>query len=116
MKETTKKVNKVKKEDVAEIGVSSIAYRILIEPVITEAASLAIEQNKYTFKVAKDATKTEIKKSIEDLYKVKVTAVNTLNVKRKAVNYGRTPGFKAGSKKAIVTLREGDSIELFKGV
>ncbi|MFA5993620.1 MAG: 50S ribosomal protein L23 [Parcubacteria group bacterium] len=95
---------------------ASIAYRILIEPIITEAASLAIELNKYTFKVAEDANKFQIKKAIEELYKVKVIGVNTLNRKRKAVNYGKTPGFKAASKKAIVTLKAGDSIELFKGV
>ncbi|EKE11632.1 MAG: hypothetical protein ACD_15C00045G0015 [uncultured bacterium] len=110
MKQTSKKVNKVKGTEA-----NSIAYRILIEPIITEAASLAIEMNKYTFKVADNADKIQIKKAIEDLYKVKVIGVNTSNRKRKPVSYGRTPGFKAGSKKAIVTLKEGDSIELFKG-
>jgi len=108
MKKVSKKVNKDNS--------ANIAYRILIEPVITEAATIAVEMNKYMFKVAKDANKTQIKKAIEDLYKVKVVSVNTLNNHRKAVNYGRTPGFKAGSKKAIVTVKEGDSIELFKGV
>ncbi len=114
MKQTSKKVNKANR--VQKVSATSIAYRILIEPIITEAASLAIELNKYTFKVAEDANKFQIKTAIEELYKVKVTAVNTSNRKRKAVNYGKTPGFKAGSKKAIVTLKAGDSIELFKGV
>ncbi len=91
------------------------AYEVLLEPVITEAATVAMELNKYSFKVAKSATKIEIKNAIEDLYKVKVLGVNTANYKRKFVNYGRTPGFRAGSKKAIVTLKEGDSIDLFKG-
>jgi len=109
MKQTSKKVNKVNS------SASSIAYRILIEPIITEAATVAIELNKYAFKVATDATKSQIKTAIEELYKVKVVSVNTLNNHRQFVNYGRTPGFKAGSKKAIVTLKTGDSIELFKG-
>jgi large subunit ribosomal protein L23 len=113
MKQNSKKVNKVGKAEAA--GKANIAYRILIEPIITEASSLAIESNKYTFKVAGDANKIQIKKAIEDLYKVKVIGVNTSIQKRKAVSYGRTPGFKAGSKKAIVTLKDGDSIELFKG-
>ena len=114
MKQTSKKVNKANRTD--KTGASSIAYRVLIEPIITEAATVALELNKYSFKVAVDATKSQIKSAIEELYKVKVTSVNTLNNRRRAVSYGRTPGFKAGSKKAIVTLKAGDSIELFKGV
>ena len=114
MKQTSKKVNKANR--IPKASAKSIAYRILVEPVITEAATVAIELNKYTFKVATDATKSQIKTAIEELYKVKVIAVNTSNVHRKPVNYGRTPGFKAGSKKAIITLKAGDSIELFKGV
>lgn len=114
MKQTSKKVNKANRTE--KVGTQSIAYRILIEPIITEAATSAIESNKYIFKVATDANKAQIKQAVEELYKVKVVSVNTLNVRRKLVNYGRTPGFKAGSKKAIVKLKEGDSIELFKGV
>jgi len=114
MKEETSKKNN-KTETVGQAEVQNVAYRILIEPIITEAATAAMEENKYVFKVATDATKIQIKKAIEDLYKVKVISVNTLNVRRKAVNYGRTPGLRAGSKKAIVKLKEGDSIELFKG-
>ncbi|PIP27268.1 MAG: 50S ribosomal protein L23 [Candidatus Moranbacteria bacterium CG23_combo_of_CG06-09_8_20_14_all_39_10] len=114
MKQTRKKVNKTKK--VKEVVAQSIAYRVLIEPVISEAATIAAELNKYIFKVATTATKSQIKTAIEELYKVKVLAVNTVNVRRKLVSYGRTPGFRAASKKAVVTLKAGDSIELFKGV
>lgn len=113
MKQARKKF-KLKKKSVKVIQ-KNIAYRILIEPIITEAASIAVELNKYVFKVATDATKTQIKAAIEEVYKVKVKAVNTLNTHRKPVSYGRTPGFKAASKKAVVTLKAGDSIELFKG-
>ena len=114
MKQVSKKVNKANK--VEKLNGESLAYRVLIEPIITEAATAAMEVNKYVFKVATDANKIQIKAAIEELYKVKVISVNTLNVRRKAVNYGRTPGFKAGSKKAVITLKAGDSIELFKGV
>jgi large subunit ribosomal protein L23 len=114
MKQTSKNLRGLNKNK--NVSSASIAYRILIEPLITEAATIAVESNKYMFKVALDATKPQIKTAIEELYKVKVVAVNTLNNHRKAVNHGRTPGFKAASKKAIVTLKAGDSIELFKGV
>lgn len=112
MKQTRKKFKKIHRIEKEKAG--NGAYRILIEPIITEAASLAVELNKYIFKVANDANKIQIKKAIEDLYKVKVIAVNTANKRRKSVSYGRTPGLKAGSKKAVVTLKKGDSIELFK--
>jgi large subunit ribosomal protein L23 len=89
---------------------------ILIAPWITEAATLAAEFNKYIFKVGPKANKGQIKKEIEDIYKVKVLSVNTVKISKKFKNYGRTPGWKTGFKKAIVTVKEGDKIELFKGV
>lgn len=93
----------------------SIAYRILVEPWITEEATRIAEFNKYIFKVASDSTKTEIKKAIEDLYKVTVNSVNTINIHRKKRTRGRTTGWKSGYKKAVITLKEGDKIELFEG-
>jgi large subunit ribosomal protein L23 len=89
---------------------------VLVEPWITEASTLAMELNKYIFKVSPDAAKGQIKRAIEELYKVKVLAVNTVKIPRKFRNYGRTPGWKSGFKKAVVTLKEGDKIELFQGV
>lgn len=94
---------------------NNVPINVLAEPLITEAATLAMEMNKYTFKVSKNSGKQEIKKAIENLYKVKVISVNTVNIPRKKRNYGRTPGWKTGFKKAIVTIKEGDKIELFKG-
>lgn len=94
---------------------NSIAYRVLREPWITEAATRAAELNKYVFKVGLDANKKEIKKAIESLYEVAVTSVNTVNVHRKARTRGRTRGWKAGFKKAVITLKAGDSIQLFEG-
>jgi large subunit ribosomal protein L23 len=89
---------------------------ILIEPWITEASTAAMEQNKYIFKINSDCAKGQIKKAVEDLYKVKVISVNTVKIPRKYRSYGRTPGWKSGFRKAVVTLKEGDKIELFKGV
>lgn len=89
--------------------------QILIEPWITEAATAAQEMGKYIFKVAPESNKQQIKKAVEEAYKVKVTAVNTVNIPKKLRNYGRTPGWKSGFKKAIVTLKKGDSISFFEG-
>lgn len=108
MAQVKKKINEIQ-------NLSGIAHKVLVEPLITEAATAAMEMNKYSFKVAPDARKEQIKAAIEGLYKVKVLSVNTVNNHRKFRNYGRTPGWKAGFKKAIVTLKAGDSIELFKG-
>lgn len=88
--------------------------QILIEPWITEAATMAQEIGKYVFKVSPDSNKQEIKKAAEEAYKVKVVAVNIVNIPKKARNYGRTPGWKSGFKKAIVTLKKGDSISFFE--
>ena len=113
----SKSSEKINKDSAGEkSGSKGIAYRILIEPVITEASTMAVESNKYVFKVASAADKFQIKAAVEGLYDVKVVSVNTLNVRRKAVSYGRTPGFRSGWKKSIVKLAEGSSIELFKGV
>ncbi len=85
---------------------------IIIAPVITEKSMANRENNVYIFKVAKDATKTEIKKAIEDAFKVSVEKVNTLNTKAKRRRVGRYVGKTKTYKKAIVTLSEGSSIEL----
>ncbi len=95
---------------------SGIAYKVLISPWITEASTAQMELNKYVFKVYSEAAKGDIKKAVEDLYKVKVISVRTTSIPKKFRNYGRTPGWKSGFKKATVTLKEGDKIELFEGV
>lgn len=105
---------KVKKEELA-VNEGGNAYRALIEPWITEASTAAMELNKYVFRVGSESSKLEIKKAIEELYKVKVMSVNTISIPRKFKNYGRTPGWKSGFKKAIVSLKAGDKIELFEG-
>ena len=110
----------IKKENKKKVAASSSrannAYKTLIEPWITEASTAAMELNKYVFKVYPGVNKYDVKSAIENLYKVKVVSVNTISMPRKFRNYGKTPGWKAGFKKAIVTVKEGDKIELFEGV
>ncbi len=85
-------------------------------PIVTEKATLLLEQNKYVFEVIPKATKPEIKAAIESLFDVKVTRVNTLRPAPKKRRVGRFVGYKAHYKRAIVTLAEGDSIPLFPDV
>ena len=85
---------------------------IIIAPVITEKSMANRQNNVYTFKVAKDATKTDIKKAVEEAFKVSVKSVNTLNTKSKRRRVGRYSGRTKTYKKAIVTLESGSSIEM----
>ena len=86
---------------------------ILIEPWITEAATASAELNKYIFKVNKKADKKQIKKAIEELYKVTVLGVRTINIPGKKRTRGRIVGVKSGFKKAIIKIKEGESIDVF---
>lgn len=85
---------------------------VIIAPVITEKSMANRQNNVYTFKVAKDATKTDIKRAVEEAFKVSVKSVNTLNTKSKRRRVGRYSGRTKTYKKAIVTLAEGSSIEI----
>ena len=85
---------------------------VIIAPVITEKSMANRQANVYTFKVAKDATKNEIKNAVEEAFKVSVKNVNTLNTKSKRRRVGRYSGRTKTYKKAIVTLAEGSSIEI----
>ena len=86
---------------------------LVIKPIITEKATLLLENNQYVFDVLPKATKPEIKAAIEQLFDVKVTGVNTIRLPRKKRRVGRFIGSKPLYKRAIVTLQEGDSITLF---
>ena len=90
---------------------------IIIEPVVSEKSYGLLERNVYTFKVHPDASKPEIHDAIESIFSVRVTKVNTLNRKgkRKRNRKSWTYGKRADTKRAIVTLREGDRIDLFEG-
>lgn len=89
-----------------------VAPSILIGPHITEKASKLEDQNDYVFKVQGNATKPEIKKAVKEVYNVDVLKVRIINVAKKSKRLGRTKGFKAGYKKAIVRIKKGQSIEL----
>jgi large subunit ribosomal protein L23 len=89
---------------------------LIIKPLVTEKATLLMEQNQYVFEVVPKATKPDIKAAIESLFDVKVTSVNTARPPRKKKRVGRFLGFKPQIKRAIVTLQEGDTIPLFPDV
>ena len=85
---------------------------IIIAPVITEKSMANRQNNVYTFKVVKEANKTEIKRAVEEAFKVSVKSVNTLNTKSKRRRVGRYSGRTKTYKKAIVTLESGSSIDI----
>jgi large subunit ribosomal protein L23 len=89
---------------------------LILKPIVTEKATLLLEQNKYVFDVVPKATKPDIKAAIEILFGVTVTKVNTSRPPRKKKRVGRFVGHKPQYKRAIVTLGEGDSIALFPDV
>ncbi|MGL4239517.1 MAG: 50S ribosomal protein L23 [Beijerinckiaceae bacterium] len=91
-------------------------YDVILAPVITEKATILSEQNKVVFKVARTATKPQIKMAVEKLFDVKVTAVNTLVRKGKVKTFRGTIGRQSDVKKAIVTLADGQSIDVTTGL
>jgi len=91
-----------------------VAEDIILAPVVTEKSTMDMQDGKYTFKVAKKATKPQIKHAVEEIFKVKVESVNTLNVYGKIKRQGRTEGLTGSYKKAIVQLSsDSKSIEFF---
>ena len=91
-------------------------YDVILAPHITEKASVLSEQNKVVFKVALDATKDEIASAIEALYTVQVTKVNTIVTKGKTKRFKGIKGRRSDVKKAIVTLAEGQAIDITNGL
>lgn len=114
-KKASVKKTAAKKQEVSAFANSREAYRFLLEPWVTEKTHGAMAFGKYAFKVTSDATKKEIAKAIEGMYGVKVVDVHTVTVRAKKRSYGRYEGKKSGFKKAIVSLKKGDSISLFEG-
>jgi large subunit ribosomal protein L23 len=88
---------------------------VLLRPVVSEKSYQQIAQNKYTFRVHKDAHKTQVRQAVEELFDVKVLAVNIVKVQPKPKRRGVTRGTRSGWKKAVVRLKPGDSIEIFEG-
>jgi large subunit ribosomal protein L23 len=91
-------------------------YDLIRSPVVTEKSTLGSQHNQVTFRVPLDATKPEIKAAIEQLFKVKVKAVNTLRREGKTKRFRGHPGKRPDIKQAIVTLTEGHSIDVTTGV
>ena len=91
-------------------------YDTIIAPLITEKATLLTEQNKVVFRVAEDATKDEIAAAVEELFKVRVIKVNTLITKGKTKRFRGRLGQRSDVKKAIVTLQEGQTIDISTGL
>lgn len=93
------------------------AQDIVIKPIITEKSMSGLQENKYTFKVAKNANKIEIAKAVEELFGVKVASVNTMNCRGRAKRVGMNRGTTPAWKKAIVTLTaDSKTIEFFDGM
>jgi large subunit ribosomal protein L23 len=88
---------------------------ILIKPVVSEKSYHQIQENRYTFKVHKDAHKTQVRQAVEELFDVTVTSVNIVKMPAKPKRRGMIKGTRPGWKKAIVELKAGDTIEIFEG-
>ena len=91
------------------------ARQVLIAPVVSEKSYSLIEARKYAFRVHPDAHKTQVRQAVEELFNVRVQGVNIVKVQPKPKRRGLVRGKKPGWKKAIVQLREGESIEIFEG-
>ena len=93
------------------------AQDIVIRPIITEKSMSGIAEKKYTFEVAKAATKVDIARAVEELFGVKVSKVNTLHVRGRLRRQGRSQGYTPSWKKAVVTLTaDSKAIEFFEGM
>jgi large subunit ribosomal protein L23 len=91
-------------------------YTLIKSPVLTEKSNAGSEQNKFTLNVLLDATKVEIKQAVEEIFKVKVKAINTIRVKGKVKRFKGILGQRNERKKAIVTLAAGSSIDIASGL
>ena len=100
----------------AKATIEAHHYDVILAPVITEKATIASEQNQVVFKVRRDSTKTEIKTAVERLFDVKVMAVNTLIRKGKRKIFKGVRGQQSDVKKAVVTLADGDRIDVTTGL
>ena len=90
------------------------SYRILLRPVLTEKTSLQQSQGQYTFAVDRGATKVDVARAVRDLYGVKPTQVRIVNAKGKVVRFGRSMGKEKNVKKAVVTLKKGETISVLE--
>jgi large subunit ribosomal protein L23 len=115
-KEEKKEIKVEKKKVVKPVRkrkkISSFGYRVLISPHITEKSSILAENNKYVFKVFPRSNKIEIKRAVEEIYDVDVSSVRIIRIPKKPKRFGRQEGWKKGYKKAIVTIKPGQKIDI----
>ncbi len=90
------------------------AYDVIVRPLITEKTTALIELRQYTFEVKQGSNKVEVKKAVEELFNVKVIAVNMVNCRRKERRVGKYEGLRPAVQKAIVTLAEGQKLDVFE--
>ncbi len=115
--EKDEKREKGKAKNVSKrVGSKTLAARTLLKPLITEKATNLVEQGKYVFVVSLNANKIEIAKAVHDVYGVEVEAVNVIKMEGKRVSRGKIKGKRVDFKKAIVSLKKGESIQLYEGV
>lgn len=103
------------KEVAKKIG-NSAAFHVLVKPLVTEKGSILGASNKYVFMVAKEANKIEVAQAVEKAYGVKPTKVNIINIEGKTKRRGKVVGKRKDWKKAIVTLPEGKTIQIYEGI
>ncbi len=122
MEKKTENAEKPKAKPIQKISDTKIkgktvhSYKFLIKPLITEKASSMGADGKYIFAVSPTANKIEIKKAIRTVYNIEPIKINILNYSGKSVHYGKTSGKTKNWKKAIVTLKPGEKIEIYEGV
>lgn len=98
------------------MSIAARHYDAVLSPVITEKTTIISENNQIVFEVPLEASKPEIKDAVEQLFKVSVMAVNTIRVKGKTKRFRGRPGRRKDVKKAVVTLKDGDSIDIATGL
>lgn len=108
--------NKAAKKTSAKKNLNGQAYRVLVKPMVTEKATTLGAVNQYVFMVETSANKISVAKAIEEVYNVKPISVNVIKMKGKKVNRGKVAGKRKDFKKAIVTLKKGESISIYEGV
>lgn len=106
-----KKKIEEKKGSATAVGVEHFAWKVLVEPYISEKATELAKENRYVFKVVDDSNKVQIKKAVKELYGVDVVSVNVINIPRKKKRLGKYRGWKKGFKKAVVEVKEGQRID-----
>lgn len=113
---TKKETKPAEKAKAAKLGTSVRAYKVLIRPLVTEKSTELASQGKYVFEVARATNKIEVARAVKELYGADVEQVNMINTRGKVVAFGRNLGKRKDYKKAIVTLKKGQTIQVFEGV